>query len=309
MKIIIEEINVNNIDKAIDFILPYEYKCINLSDCLRRQQTEYKQKSNFFSFKKGFIIYETEPDKNGINIQAVIIINNSKTIFHCIPNPLPSIINSLTGIFKQCETKGIMGEAKSSLAIQEIFKTEFSCKPVKYTDYKLLIFQKENINNIERHLSGRAKNNSAVFESFPSETEFVRVSETDAEQLLPLQTAYEKEELLLPEKQIPRYISLIIFEKMLKKETVFAAKSHKAFIGKAGTNAQGFFWNQIGGVYVKPEYRNLGIGTELIRILLNNFAAEKKNAALFVKETNDSALKVYLKAGFNEDCGFKIIHF
>lgn len=324
IKIFIEEINAKNIQSAINFILPFEYKCINLADCLKRKSREYNMKKNSYSFEKGFIIFsENIENKNLLSVEAVIFINSSKIILHAIPKISLPILNSLSYIFKRIDTAGIMGEEKGCCAIQEILKKKFNKMPIKYTDYKLLIFQKWNDEYYKSNLDFKTylkyEDNCALqSETFMPEIksaikietiEFVEVSADDAERLLPLNIAYEKEELSVPENTFPYNLLLMLFKKKLEKEIVFAAKIENSFIGKAGTNAQGFFWNQIGGVYVKPEYRNLGIGTELIKVLLNNFYKEKKYAALFVKKTNKPALKVYLKAGFKEVCNFKIVQF
>ena len=74
------------------------------------------------------------------------------------------------------------------------------------------------------------------------------------------------------------------------------------YIAKAGTNAQGFHWFQIGGVYTLPAYRNKGLAAAAVAHLINTHGAEAHGFALFVKTANTAALRVYEKLGF-EQCG------
>ena len=74
------------------------------------------------------------------------------------------------------------------------------------------------------------------------------------------------------------------------------------YVAKAGSNAQGFHWFQIGGVYTLPAYRNKGLAAAAVAHLINTHSAESHGFALFVKTANTAALRVYEKLGF-EQCG------
>jgi predicted GNAT family acetyltransferase len=69
-------------------------------------------------------------------------------------------------------------------------------------------------------------------------------------------------------------------------------------IGKVNTNARGMYFDQIGGFYVKKEWRSMGIGTNLLQYLLRRIEAEDRNAVLFVRHDNLAALRVYRHLGF-----------
>lgn len=47
---------------------------------------------------------------------------------------------------------------------------------------------------------------------------------------------------------------------------------------------------------VSPEYRNIGLGTDLIRFLKNKY---KMNLTLYVHSVNENAIKFYKKNGFD----------
>ena len=74
------------------------------------------------------------------------------------------------------------------------------------------------------------------------------------------------------------------------------------YVTKTGTNAQGFHWFQIGGVYTLPAYRNKGLAAAAVAHLISTHSAEAHGFALFVKTANTAALRVYEKLGF-EQCG------
>lgn len=317
MKIFVKVITRENIKDAIGFILPHEQKCVNLSALLKKQEEEYLRSTPPPASMKGFIIC-AKPENGKISTaEGVILINNSGSLLHCIPRINSAILKAVTAVLKKNRIFGIMGEERVTSAIEKILKTEYSRILIKSDDYNLLTVKKEDFIKNKYSCYRTLENNTAcksegIFNQFPFnfENSFVKVSAADTAKLLPLQTAYEKEEILRPGEFIPDKISRLFLERSLKTEIIFGVKSKDGFLAKAGTNAQGFFWNQIGGVYVMPEYRRLGIGTALIKTLLNYICVtENKNAALFVKKKNIAALKTYFKAGFTETCGFKIVHF
>jgi hypothetical protein len=69
-------------------------------------------------------------------------------------------------------------------------------------------------------------------------------------------------------------------------------------VGKAATNARAFTLDQIGGVFVEPEYRGRGIAGAMMAYLLGITAKEGRGASLFVKKDNKPALALYERLGF-----------
>jgi ribosomal protein S18 acetylase RimI-like enzyme len=126
------------------------------------------------------------------------------------------------------------------------------------------------------------------------------VDPSDLEALFPLQEAYEREEVLTPIHRFDASGSRAALARSLREETIVAASLDGRFVGKAGTNARAFAFDQIGGVFVAPPYRRRGIGKILMEHLLARLSSRNKGAVLFVKSRNAPALALYRGLGFEE---------
>lgn len=125
-----------------------------------------------------------------------------------------------------------------------------------------------------------------------------KAKKRDALVLYPLEKAYILEEVLLGNSEINHQAALLNLKKTCTNQSVFYGSKDKKIIAKVNTNGMGFSYNQIGGVYTQPEYRNQGISTYLMKILLNEIHSSGKNAVLYVKKENKPALRLYKKLGF-----------
>jgi len=122
----------------------------------------------------------------------------------------------------------------------------------------------------------------------------------DLDALFPLQEAYEREEVLTPIHRFDASGSRAALARSLREETIVAASLDGRFVGKAGTNARAFTFDQIGGVFVAPPYRRRGIARLLMEDLLARLALRNKGAVLFVKSRNEPARALYRGLGFDE---------
>jgi predicted GNAT family acetyltransferase len=80
-------------------------------------------------------------------------------------------------------------------------------------------------------------------------------------------------------------------------------------VGKINTNAAAFTRSQIGGVYVHPDYRGLGIATGLTAAMVQELAAAGKGVSLFVKKRNLAAQRVYRRIGFRVIGDYRICYY
>ncbi|HTX72234.1 MAG TPA: GNAT family N-acetyltransferase [Rectinemataceae bacterium] len=126
------------------------------------------------------------------------------------------------------------------------------------------------------------------------------VSDLDA--LLPLQIAYEHEEVLTPVHRFDAAACRAALLRSLRGQLIFLAEAEGAIVAKAGTNARGLGHDQIGGVFTLPERRGEGIGGAVVGALLEAIAALGRRAVLFVKPENRAAVGLYRRLGF-EDIG------
>lgn len=131
----------------------------------------------------------------------------------------------------------------------------------------------------------------------------------DAKMLFPLQKAYEIEEVLLnPARFDPRGCMLAL-QRSLRREIVMYAVQDGRTVAKAGTNAIGFGYAQLGGVYTLEEYRNRGVGECILRALMKRIQATGRDASLFVKKDNPAAIQLYRKLDFITRSDFRIAYY
>lgn len=124
----------------------------------------------------------------------------------------------------------------------------------------------------------------------------VDASFEDLNALVSLHLEYEREELALYSADASE--TEMRMRSLLANQIVCMAWAGNEAIGKVNTNARGIYCDQIGGFYVKKEWRSMGIGTNLLLYLLKKIEAEGRHAVLFVRHDNLAALRVYQHLGF-----------
>ena len=136
-----------------------------------------------------------------------------------------------------------------------------------------------------------------------------RAFEADAERLFPLQAAYELEEVVPAGGLFKPAAARLSFERTLRERRVLYATIDAKVVGKAGTNASAYSYDQIGGVFVDPDYRGRGIATRLAAELSSQLLAEGRRVVLFVKRRNAAAIRAYAKAGFTLGEDYRITYY
>lgn len=131
----------------------------------------------------------------------------------------------------------------------------------------------------------------------------------DAELLFPLQAAYEKEEVVPAGGVFSAAGARLAFERAIRERVILYAVLDGKAVGKAGTNARAFTRDQIGGVFVDPEYRGRGIAARLVAELSALLRAEGRTAVLFVKKRNAPARAAYEKVGFVAGENYRITYY
>ena len=130
------------------------------------------------------------------------------------------------------------------------------------------------------------------------------------DKLLDLQKCYEIEEVLPEHDVFSEDLCRLHLKSVLRTQYVAAVLLPDGTVAaKAGTNALGFHSAQIGGVYVKREFRRRGYAFDVLYCVLKNVFAVKKAAVLFVKNTNVPALSLYRSLGFKKRNGYIIAYF
>jgi ribosomal protein S18 acetylase RimI-like enzyme len=145
--------------------------------------------------------------------------------------------------------------------------------------------------------------------SGPPELEIKRPGLEHLDELFALQGAYEREEVLPRGAAFNAPASRLNVQRILAEEFLLAAWLDGKVVGKINTNAESFTRNQIGGVYVLPEYRNLGIAGRLTAELAAELFRRGRNATLFVKTWNAAARSAYFRAGFVKTGDYRICYY
>jgi len=187
----------------------------------------------------------------------------------------------------------IMGQAQGTHVLENCLEN----RPMHSADYNLLIRPATPKTGIEDTLQ--------PYQMFKIQV----ATESMHSQLMPLQEGYEKEEVLPPGAQFDRKTAARTLLINLKTQYILTATAGPVTAARAGTNARGRLWDQIGGVYTRPEFRKQGLASELVLRVARNSSAHGKHTVLFVKDQNISARNAYDRAGYIPHNRYRISYF
>jgi ribosomal protein S18 acetylase RimI-like enzyme len=148
-----------------------------------------------------------------------------------------------------------------------------------------------------------------AFKSGPASLTLRKPAAGDTEKLFALQSAYEKEEVLPKNAVFNPSVSRLNLEHILSSESVLVAELDGQVVGKINTSAESFTRCQIGGVYVRPDCRGLGIALKMTAVFARDLLSRGKGVTLFVKKRNLAARAVYRKAGFSVLADYRISYY
>lgn len=131
----------------------------------------------------------------------------------------------------------------------------------------------------------------------------------DLDRLYPLQRDYELEEVLLDSRRFSPTMCRSLLKAHLKNELTYYAEHGGRVVAKAGTNARGYCYDQIGGVFTAPEYRNRGVAARVMAALIQDANQGGRRSCLFVKDHNAAAVRLYEKLGFQIRDRFRISYY
>jgi predicted GNAT family acetyltransferase len=131
----------------------------------------------------------------------------------------------------------------------------------------------------------------------------------DTEELFALQSAYEMEEVLPAGAVFNPAASRLNLARVLANEQMLVAELNGRIVGKINTSAGSFTRRQIGGVYVRPGCRALGIGRRMTAEFTRGLIRQGWGVSLFVKKRNTAARRVYLGIGFETLGDYRISYY
>jgi predicted GNAT family acetyltransferase len=131
----------------------------------------------------------------------------------------------------------------------------------------------------------------------------------DDDAIFALQSAYEREEVLPKGADFYPAVCRHNLDHILSSERVLVAELDGRLVGKINTSARSFTRFQIGGVYVRPDCRGLGIAARMTAVFAQDILAAGKGITLFVKKRNAAARAVYRKTGFSVLADYRICYY
>jgi ribosomal protein S18 acetylase RimI-like enzyme len=139
---------------------------------------------------------------------------------------------------------------------------------------------------------------ASAFRSGPKGLIIRLPAERDTDEIFRLQAAYEQEEVLPRNGVFNAAASRLSLEHVLAREQVLVAELDGMIVGKINTNGHSFTRCQIGGVYVRPDCRGMGIGLKMAAAFFKILIMGGNRATLFVKKRNAAAMALYRRLGF-----------
>ena len=150
---------------------------------------------------------------------------------------------------------------------------------------------------------------SENFFAGPTELILRNAQYNDFEEIAALQAGYEQEEVLPRGAVFNPIASRLNTEKIFAKEQLLVAELGGKLVGKINTSAHSFTRIQIGGVYVIPGFRNMGIARRMTAEFVRMLIDQGRGVSLFVKKSNPAASSVYHNIGFNYLEDYRICYY
>ena len=294
--------------ETLAFLAKYERTCVSLIEHVRRGESD---------------IFSIEGDAR----ETLGVISVKSRMLLCVPNARSlqndkAFCSSLKVFLSDKKISCVNGEAEASHLIMKIF-AELGRTPLHINEYALMTLSEAALKKIEakdkrytalskgqqtlidRH-TARAAGEKAYCEQF----KIVRCGIKDADALMPLQLAYEAEEVLPPCRTQNPAVTRKNLERILKNEYVLALQNSRGEpAAKANTNAVGIRWAQIGGVYTAPDFRRKGCASLLVETLAEKIVASNRLPVLYARNGNEGAQKAYSAIGFTKTGGFTIAYY
>ena len=132
---------------------------------------------------------------------------------------------------------------------------------------------------------------------------------TDLNALAALQTAYEQEEVLHKGSVFNPAASRMNLANIIAGGRILAAELDGRLVGKINVSAVSFTRYQVGGVYVHPDFRGLGIARRMAAEFIGSLVNEGRGVTLFVKKTNLPARRLYSGLGFTVRGDYRITYY
>ena len=292
-------------------IIPFEKKHYSIAQEFIQTHEKYSVILSYKLFQKPEWIFLLSQNQIISSQEQIIgIVSVSRTILHCLPFARSStpenillqqeFIQTFAEFLKTKKVECLNGEAFGSALILSALKLN-NILPSTINDYDLMELNIEEFSKIP-------------LPTLPQNHQIIRckpqINPHYKNQLFQLQKEYEIEEVLPPSMPFSELACKIRLNNFLQNQYFIALKTPTdEFIAKAGTNAIGKKFIQLGGIYTKKSQRRKGFSFILIYTILKRILRVKKSAILFVKKSNLPAINLYKSLSFNKISDYIISYF
>ena len=302
MTSIIEPVMLKTFEECIDFLLPREHHCITLTSQLAENGVPRFPKNNFRAFvclrhntygPVDFLGYRS--------ISGILFLMRNGTLLHCFGEDFnPADYQPELGKFiSSLQIRCILGTNHGTRLLESLTKRKLDYA----VDYQLMTIDSPLDRSCEEQFPGEIESNTHIH------PEIIRAVPENIAEMLHLQEGYEREEVIPPGNPFDRESCRRHLAATLQNQYVYAIRVEKQYLAKAGTNARGIHWDQIGGVYTDPAWRNHGFASAIVTHTVRNRMDQRRHVALFVKLTNTTARAIYERIGFKVDDQFRISYY
>ena len=266
------------------FLMPWEPSCVTLCSNVRKKKD------------KVYVITD-DPSTGSGTTQIVGVLFLDKTMFYCIPDPdkIPGLEQELAFFLKDKKVSCLNGEPVAGQYILQALEKNGQT-PYQTNYYNLMTLTSSPLPPPEK---------------LSCDDEIKRFSspETDTELLLQLQKMYMAKEVAPAGKQVTDLEATAQLKTVLKDQLCFALLTDGEIVSKANTNAIGFDYVQLGGVYTHPLYRKNYYAWHLVYTICTRVLKSGRKISLFVKEKNNPAHELYQRIGFVQGGKYEIAYF
>jgi GNAT superfamily N-acetyltransferase len=264
-------------------VAPYEKYSVSLADHIRRRS------SGIYLVKR-----------NDTSYCAVVFVKH--TVLYCLPFMLTDSNDketrqefsaALPGFLSGIKIACVNGTAESTPLFIDALK-QTGLTPKQINRYTLMTLP--TTSHVPHY------NNSDIVIS--------RCTPDEVDRLLPLQEAYLKEEVIPSCRTYNVSLARLELEKSLRENAVYMLRNKQGtIISKGGTNAIGWNYVQIGGIFTIPLFRGRQYAHKLLSVLITTIEKNGRQPVLFVKQNNKRACTLYQSLGFIPEADYTISYF
>ena len=287
-------VTAENYDSSLlqAYLEPWEYTCVTLCSYVRKKKLE-----KVFVITDGPSTSSGTPDVVSKTPCILGILYLDKTLLYSIPqaDKIDGLTEALAAFLKDKNVSCLNGEPSAGSFILKALQTNGKA-PYQTNNYNLMTLDTTPFPPPEKL-------------SCDDEIQRCSSPENDTELLLGLQKMYMAKEVAPAGKQINDLEAAAQLKTILKDQLCFALWSDGEIVAKANTNAIGFNYVQLGGVYTHPLYRKNYYAWHLVYTICTRVLKTNRKISLFVKEKNNPANQLYERIGFVKTGTYIIAYF